>query len=156
MTGARGPNPKGCLWVDDPKRKGLADRLRAIQYVQLAQRLLHVVLHGERADLQDHADLDVALAVVDPLQDLGLARREQPRLRRLVGAAVERPRDLGAYPCGMQVRDDQVREVRLLGADRARAARKDEEARHRAGGVVRAVREDMARSQARELARERR
>src|SRR5215212_11422327 len=100
----------GTTWasgVDDPQREGLADGLRAVEHVQLAQRLLHVVLHGERADVEDHADLDVALAVVDPLQDLRLARREKPRLRRLVGAcAVERPRDLAAHPRSMKVRDD--------------------------------------------------
>ena len=41
------------LGVDDAQREGLADGLRAVQHVQFAQRLLHVVLHGERADLED-------------------------------------------------------------------------------------------------------
>ena len=53
----------------------------------------------------------------------------------------------------MQVRDDEIGKVRLLGADGARTAGEDEEARHLAGRVVRAVREHVARTQARELAR---
>src|SRR5258706_16076631 len=79
------PGTTVLLRVHDVQGGRLAHRLRAVQYVQLAQRLLHVVLHAECADLEDHADIDVALPVVEPLQDLRLAGREQPRLRRLVG-----------------------------------------------------------------------
>src|SRR6187549_520221 len=94
--------------VDDPQRKGLADRLRAVDDVELPQRLLHVVLHGERADLEDHADLDVALAMVDPLQDLLLARGEEPGLYRFHAGALERPGDLAAHPARVQRRNHQV------------------------------------------------
>src|SRR6186997_553403 len=86
------------LRVDDAQREGPADRLGAIEDVQLAQGLLHVVLDRERADLEDHADLDVALAVVDPLQDLLLARGEETGLHRFHAGALERPGDLAAHP----------------------------------------------------------
>src|SRR3982751_2721138 len=52
------------LRIDDSQCQCLADCLSTVQHVEFAQRLLHVVLHGERADVEDHADLDVALAVV--------------------------------------------------------------------------------------------
>src|SRR5688572_19449871 len=61
------------LRVQDSELQRLADRLGAVDHVELAQDLLHVVLHRERAYLQDRADLEVALAEVDPLQNVLLA-----------------------------------------------------------------------------------
>src|SRR5258708_4093133 len=147
--------PLFSLRIDQPQRESLADGLRAVQHVEFAQGLLDVVLDGERADVQDHPDFDVALAVVDPLQDLRLARGEEPGLGGLVGAgAIERPRHLAADPRGVQVRHDQVGEVGLLWADGARPAGEDVEARYCSGGGVRAVREPVARAQPRKLARQ--
>src|SRR5258706_2107907 len=117
----------GLLWVDDAQRKRLAHGLRAVEDVQLAQGFLHVVLHGERADLEDHADLDVALAVVDPLQDLQLALREEAVLDRFRPGALERPCDEASRPGAVQVRHHEIGEIRLLAGDRDRTARKDEE-----------------------------
>src|SRR3954466_12044189 len=116
MKAAKGATRgKAGLRINDAECERLADGLGAVEDIELAQRLLHVVLHGERADVEDHADLDVALAVVDPLQDLLLARREEPRLGGLVGpGAIERPRDLAAHPGGVQIGHDQVREIGLL------------------------------------------
>src|SRR5882672_5364188 len=64
------------LRVEDAQLERLADRLGAIHHVQLAQDLLHVVLHRQRADLEDRADLEVRFAEVDPLQDVELAHRQ--------------------------------------------------------------------------------
>src|SRR6185436_16952269 len=64
------------LGIQDAKLERLADRLRAVDDVQLAQDFLHVVLHRERADLEDRADLEIRLAEVDPFQDVELADRE--------------------------------------------------------------------------------
>src|ERR671914_1185431 len=64
------------LRVEDAQFQRLADRLCAIHDVQLAQDFLYVVLHRERADLEDRADLEVRLAEIDPFQDVQLAHRE--------------------------------------------------------------------------------
>src|SRR5581483_10768901 len=74
--------------AEDPQREALAHGLRPVLHVQLPQDLLHVVLHRERADLEDRADLDVALAEVDPLEDLLLAHRQQPDAALLRGRAL--------------------------------------------------------------------
>src|SRR5919204_3464194 len=68
----------GCdaLRIENAKLERLADRLGAVDHVQLAKNLLYVVLHRERADLEDGADFEIALAEVDPLQDVLLADRE--------------------------------------------------------------------------------
>src|SRR5690242_18083105 len=73
--------------VQNPQLERLADRLGAVHDVELAQNLLHVVLDRERADLEDRADLEVALAQVDPLQDVLLAGGEHALARGLVEAA---------------------------------------------------------------------
>src|SRR5262249_24827880 len=69
--------PGGGSGVEDAQLERLADRLGAVHHIELAQDLLHVVLHRERADLEDGADLVVALAEVDPAEDLLLARGER-------------------------------------------------------------------------------
>src|SRR5207302_1479466 len=51
----------------------LGHGLGAIGHVELAEDALHVVLHGEFADVEDHPDLRVGLAHRDPHHDLALA-----------------------------------------------------------------------------------
>src|SRR5205814_3829916 len=41
------------LGIQDAQLERLADGLRAVHHIQLAQDLLHMVLHGERANLED-------------------------------------------------------------------------------------------------------
>src|SRR5258708_2492367 len=55
-----------CSQVEDAQRQRLADSLGAVLHVELAQDLLHVIFHRQRADREDGADFDVALADVDP------------------------------------------------------------------------------------------
>src|SRR5688500_2019198 len=109
------------LGVQDAQLEGLADRLRAVHHVQLAQDFLYVVLDGERADLEDRADLEVALAEVDPLQDVLLAHREHALPDGLVAAvrAFGSPLQLRTHPCHVQRRREQLHEV---GVARAQAA----------------------------------
>src|SRR5689334_9519766 len=83
------------LRVEDAQLERLADRLRAVHDVELPQNLLHVVLHGERADLQDRADLEVRLAEVDPLEDVELAHREHAAARALLAGRFGALRELG-------------------------------------------------------------
>src|SRR6185369_9007207 len=64
------------LGIDDSGVQRFAHRLRAVYDFELAQDLLDVVLHRERADRQDRADFGIALAEVNPLQDFALARGE--------------------------------------------------------------------------------
>src|SRR5438445_13204877 len=106
------------LWIQNPQFKGLADRLRAVHHVQLAQDLLHVVLHGERADLEDGADLEVRFAEVDPLQDVELAHREDAVSRGPIGAA-GRARYLGTHPGRVHSRGEELGEVELARANAA-------------------------------------
>src|SRR4051812_32404866 len=141
--------------AEDAQREALADGLGAILDVELSQDLLHVVLHRERADLEDRADLDVALAEVDPLQDLLLAHGEQAHAAVLGGRALDRAVDLGAQPGPVQEGNDQLDEVRLPGADRPGLAGEHEEARELAGRVVGSVGGEAARADAVQLARER-
>src|SRR5438094_8182300 len=95
------------LWIEDAQLERLADRLRAVHDVQLAQDLLYVVLDGERADLEDRADLEVALAEVNPLQDVQLAHREDAAAGGLVGAALGALGELRTHPCRMQRRRER-------------------------------------------------
>src|SRR5687767_15170514 len=81
------PTVENDLGVEDAQLERFADRLRAVHDVQLAQDFLHVVLHRERADLEDRADLEVRLAEVDPLQDVELAHGQHALVRSLVGGA---------------------------------------------------------------------
>src|SRR2546429_7216681 len=96
------------LWIQNPQFKGLADRLRAVHHVQLAQDLLHVVLHGERADLEDGADLEVRLAEVDPLEDVHLAHGEHAAAGGLVTGRLGALGELRAYPGSMQRRREEL------------------------------------------------
>src|SRR5690348_18398213 len=139
--------------IEDPQLERLADRLRAVHDVQLAQDLLHVVLHRERADLEDRADLEVALAEIDPLQDVLLAHREHALVVRLVRGA-GRARHLRAHPGRVHGGREELREIGLAWADAARTADEGEKAERAAVGVVHAVREKLRRAEARELARE--
>src|SRR5687767_4266493 len=133
------------LRVEDAQLERLADRLRAVHHVQLAQDLLHVVLHRERADLQDGADLEVRLAEVDPLQDVQLAHREDALPGELVAAAaVGAARlQLRAHQRGVQRRRHELREVGLARAGGSRPAGEDEQAERAAVGVMHAVHEEL-------------
>ena len=90
--------------------------------VQLAQDLLHVVLHGQRADLEDRADLEVALAEVDPVQDFH-ARATVSMLAAQRASRCRSPAPLicAAHPGRVQQRRDQLHEVRLARPDRSRS-----------------------------------
>src|SRR5438094_3157292 len=112
------------LWIEDAQLERLADRLRAVHHVQLAQDLLHVVLHRERADLEDRADLEVALAEINPLQDVELAHREHALPDRLLGgAAFGAPLlELRAHPRRVQRGREELREIRLARPDARRTA----------------------------------
>src|SRR5512138_955042 len=107
--------------IEDPQLERLADRLRAVHDVELAQDLLHMVLHRERADLEDRADLEVRLAEIDPLEDVLLAHREHTLARGLLHRA-RRARELRAHPRAVHRRREQLGEIDLARADRARAA----------------------------------
>src|SRR5262245_26770952 len=114
------------LRVENPQLERLADRLRAVHHVQLAQDLLHVVLHRERADLEDRADLEIRLAEINPLQDVLLAHREHA----LAGSLLDRgggARELRAHPRRVQRRREKLREVSLARADAARPAGEGEQ-----------------------------
>src|SRR6267142_4837381 len=91
----RGPNADG----QNTQRHRLADGLRAVLDIQLAQNLLHVIFYRQRADLQDGPDLDVALAEMNPFQDFPLARGQNACTCRMYGGGTfYRPVYLGAYP----------------------------------------------------------
>src|SRR5262245_64539660 len=93
------------LQAEDPERESSADGLGAVLNVQLAQDLLDVVLHRERADPENRADLDVALAEVNPAKDLLLPGSEQGRRpRRRAGAFRRGTAHLGSNPCQVQER----------------------------------------------------
>src|SRR5579862_574732 len=66
-------------WVEKAQRECAANRLGAVAHIELAQNFLYVVLHGQRADPEYRADLEVALAEVYPTQDLLLACGEKIR-----------------------------------------------------------------------------
>ena len=68
---------QGVSRIEKAQRQRPADRLGAITDVELAQDLLHVILHRQRTDAEDGADLEIALAEMDPSQDLLFARREE-------------------------------------------------------------------------------
>src|SRR5581483_10989178 len=121
--------------------------------VQLAQDLLHVVLHRERADLEDGADLEVRLAEVDPLQDVLLARGEHALARGLVERA-RVPLRLRARPGGVHRGNDELRKAGLARRDAARPAGEDEQAEGAPVAVGEAVDEELGRAQALDLARE--
>src|SRR5437588_8487335 len=140
--------------VEDAQLERLADRLRAVHDVQLAQDLLHVVLHRERADLEDRADLEVRFAEVDPLQDVQLAHGEDAAAGGLVAAALRALGELRAHPRRMQRGREQLHEVRLALTRAAGPAGEDEEAGGAALGVVDAVHQELRGAQALELARE--
>src|SRR2546425_12552295 len=101
------------LWIQNPKFKGLADRLRAVHHVQLAQDLLHVVLHGERADLEDGADLEVALSEIDPLEDVELAHGKHATAGSLVAGRLGALGELRAHPGGVQRRREELYQIGL-------------------------------------------
>src|SRR3954468_12241074 len=101
------------LWIEQAQLERLADRLRAVHHVQLAQDLLHVVLHRERADLEDRADLEVRLAQIDPLQYVELAHREDAAAGGLVAAVLGALGELGAHPRRVQRRGEELHEVCL-------------------------------------------
>src|SRR5205807_799746 len=63
--------------VENGQLEGPADCVRAVLNVELAQDFLQVILHRGRADAEDGSDLEVALAEMDPAQDLLLARSER-------------------------------------------------------------------------------
>src|SRR5262249_21418751 len=62
------PRHRHCLVLDEPARE-----LRARLHAELVEDARQVVLHRVLADLRELRDLAVALAVLDPLSDLGLA-----------------------------------------------------------------------------------
>src|SRR4026208_2019370 len=95
------------LRIQDAQLERLADRLRAVHHVEFAQDLLHVVLHRERADLEDGADLEVRLAEVEPLEDVELAHREHAAAGGLVAAGVDALGELRAHPRRVQRRREQ-------------------------------------------------
>src|SRR6059036_394565 len=138
----------------DAQCERLADGLRAVQHTQLAQDLLHVILRRERADLEDHPDLDIALAAVDPLEDLPLPRGEKARHRRPRSRAFRLPVDLGADPGRMQERYQQLDVIRLPRTDRAWPAGKSEEAGQLSAGIVGPVRNDVTGAQPGQFARQ--
>src|SRR5256885_6465067 len=88
--------------VQDAQLERLADRLRTVHDVEFPQDLLHVVLHGERADLQDRADLEVRLAEVDPLEDVHLSYCKDAAAARLVAVGLGALGELRADPGGVQ------------------------------------------------------
>src|SRR2546430_15226665 len=100
------------------QRERLADSLSAVQHTQLAQDLLHVILRRQGTDLEDHPDLDIALAPVDPLEDLPLPRGEKARHRRPRSRAFRLPVDLGADPGRVQEGYQQLDVIRLRSEER--------------------------------------
>src|SRR5258708_445308 len=131
-------------WFQDAQFQRLADRLRTIDHVQLAQNLLHVVLHRQWADSEDGPDLKVALAKIDPPQNFLLA---DGYLARALGfhsvIALGSPTCLGAYPRCMQKRYYQAREVSVSRSDRSLQAGKGKETGHLPRGIVRPVRQEL-------------
>src|SRR5713226_587318 len=121
----RGPNSDG----QNAQRDRLANGLRAVLDIQLAQNLLHVIFHRQRADLQDGSDLDVALAEMNPFQDFLLARGQKAGTRSLYGSALYRPVDLSAHPRLVQERHDQLDAIDLFWIHGLRLAGKNEKAR---------------------------
>src|SRR6267143_2264743 len=142
------------LSVQNAQRERLPDSLRAVQHTQFAQDLLHVILRRQRTDLQDHPDLDIALAAVDPLQDLPLPRGENARHRGLHSGALCVPVDLSADPGRVQERHQQFDVIRLPRTDRAWPAGKNKEARHLSGGIVGSMRNYAIGAQPGQLARQ--
>src|SRR6267143_3954322 len=142
------------LSVQNAQRERLPDSLRAVQHTQFAQDLLHVILRRQRTDLQDHSHLDIALAAVDPLQDLPLPRGENARHRGLHSGALCLPVDLSADPGRVQERHQQFDVIRLPRTDRAWPAGKNKEARQLSGGIVGSMRNDAIGAQPGQLARQ--
>src|SRR5256886_3275917 len=108
--------------VENAQYQRLDDGLSAVLNIQLAQNFLHVIFYRQRADLQDGADLDVALAEVNPFQYFLLARGKKARAAGMRASAFGRPVDLGAHPCLVQERDDQFYAIDLPRAHRLRPA----------------------------------
>src|SRR5205809_3820089 len=138
----------------DAQCERLADGLRAVQHTQLAQDLLHVILRRERADLEDHPDLDIALAAVDPLEDLPLPRGEKARHRGLHPGALCLPVDLSADPGRVQEGHQQLDVIHLPRTDRAWPAGKNKKARRLSGGIVGSMRNYVIGAQPGQLARQ--
>ncbi|EXI66878.1 MAG: hypothetical protein AW07_04570 [Candidatus Accumulibacter sp. SK-11] len=76
-----------------------------------------MVLDGEAADAEDHADLDVGLAAADPLQNLALAAAQAADAQRVehrgIGRALLAPgwQGLDLAYCGVDVRQQQLEEA---------------------------------------------
>src|SRR5882757_11387794 len=76
--------------IEDAQLQRPADGVRAVLDVELAQDLLHVILDRQRADTQDGSDLGVALAEMDPAQDLLFPRAERVDTLRADAVLLER------------------------------------------------------------------
>src|SRR5207244_5478392 len=113
-----------------------------------------MVLYGERADLEDGADLEVRLADLDPLQDVELANGEHAAAGGLVAASFGALGELGAHPRRVQRGRQQLDQVGLALPGAARAAGKSEQADGAALGIMDAVHQELRGTEALELAGE--
>src|SRR5579864_5211156 len=138
-------------WVEKAQRERSTNRLRAVAYIELAQNFLYVVLHGQRADPEYRADLEVALAEVYPAQDLLLARGEKIRRVGCRLGLFGRTRQLRAHPGEMQEGSDELEHEGLLGTYVSGHPPEYEEAHGLAERVVSAVNQHVVRARGMQL-----
>src|SRR5207249_159563 len=96
-------------------------------------------------------DLEVALAEMDPAQDLLFPRAERVDALRRSAAVLERTPELRAHPGEVQERDNQFEEKGVLPAEVAGHCGQDKQADGLAERIVGAVRYDALRSEALQL-----
>src|SRR6266403_285909 len=109
----RADSPRNQRAAEDSKIKvampGRSTKTRRVVVMGGSPRvdLLDVILDRERADTQDGSDLEVALAEMNPAQDLLLSRAERVDALQRHAAALDRTPELRAHPCEVQERDHQ-------------------------------------------------
>src|SRR6185436_13099866 len=122
----------------------LANGLSPIDHIQLAQNFLYMVLHGQRADIEDGADFEVALAKIDLPKDLLLSRRYLSCfLCQHSVVALRAPAELGPHPRRMQEGRHQTRQVGMPVDQQSRATGKGKETGHPAFAVVRPMGQNL-------------
>src|SRR6266480_5217843 len=141
--------------IEDTQLQRPADGVRAVLDVELAQDLLDVILDRERADTQDGSDLEVALAEMDPAQDLLLSRAERVDALQRRAALLERTPELRAHPCEVQERDHQFESRGVLLAEVSGHCGQDKQADGLADRIVGAVRYDAVHPETLQLGGER-